>query len=293
MLQEGEICDDGNLISNDTCNQHCSGVCGDGIIQLGEECDDGNSIQTDGCLSSCVIMEMVLMQAGSFNMGSDVYSSEQPIHNVQITSDFYVGKTEVTVGQYRACVNAGVCTEPDHYDYSYCNWTSSVGAKENHPVNCVDWFQARTFAKWIGGDLLTEAQWEYVATAQGQAITYPWGNIEPTCEIVNFEYNCHGRTTPVCSKTGGNTAQGVCDMGGNVWEWVLDEWHDSYSGAPVNEQAWCSDMGICNTNTSAPRVIRGGSWSHDASYLRSALRSYGSPGGRDHGLGFRVSDLVH
>jgi cysteine-rich repeat protein len=302
VREEVEQCDDGNLVDTDECHNDCT-RCGDGVVQAlaGEECDDGNSIhgdicgndcKTKPCGAHCPAMEMILMQAGSFDMGSNTSTSAQPIHNVQIRSNFYVGKTEVTVGQYRACVNAGQCSAPDGFsNSSSCNWTSSVGSKETHPVNCVDWNQARTFAKWVGGDLLTEAQWEYVATAQGKSIIYPWGNTEPTCEIVNF-YNCVGSTAPVCSTTGGNTAQGVCDMGGNVWEWVLDEWHASYSGAPANEQAWCSDIGVCNTNTLAHRVDRGGSWFINASYLRSAYRNYGSPGFRNNYLGFRVSDLV-
>ncbi len=82
-------------------------------------------------------------------------------------------------------------------------------------------------------------------------------------------------------------------IGGNVWEWVLDEWYNSYSGAPINEQAWCSDMGVCNTNTWAPRVLRGGGWDINASNLRSANRGISSLGLRPDTLGFRVSDLVH
>ena len=81
-------------------------------------------------------------------------------------------------------------------------------------------------------------------------------------------------------------------MGGNVWEWVLDEWHGSYSGAPSDDIGWCSDR-VCDSNTSAPRVFRGGSWSADASYLRSANRGNRSPGDRLAYVGFRVSDLVH
>ncbi len=96
----------------------------------------------------------------------------------------------------------------------------------------------------------------------------------------------------MCSKTGGNTVQGLCDMGGNVWEWVLDEWHGSYSGAPSDDRGWCSDRG-CDGNTSALRVLRGGSWDLYASGLRSAARTAYSPGLRSNRIGFRVSDTVH
>ncbi len=304
ILEGMEECDDGNLIDTDQCSPSCQlARCGDGFVQVDvEECDDGNNVNNDSCRNNCQItppcgvncpaIEMILIQAGSFNMGSNSSSNEQPIHNVQIRSNFYVSKTEVTVGQYRDCVRAGQCTAPDDTANSTdCNWTSSVGSKETHPVNCVDWNQARAYARWIGGDLLTESQWEYVATAQGQIITYPWGNVEPICDIANYTYSCHEGTTPVCSKTGGNTTQGVCDMGGNVWEWVLDEYHSSYGGAPSDDIGWCSDRG-CDSNTSVHRVNRGGSWSDDASSLRSAVRSDYSPNLRNPYVGFRVSYVV-
>ncbi len=159
----------------------------------------------------------------------------------------------------------------------------------------MDWNQARIFAKWVGGDLPSEAQWEYAARSGGRDIKYPWGNEEATCKYAvmdDGEYGCgEKRSWEVCSKTGGNTVQGLCDMGGNVWEWVLDEWHDSYSGGPSDDIGWCSDR-VCESNSSAPRVSRGGSWYNDASGLRSAARGNASPGGRSDDLGFRVSDIV-
>jgi iron(II)-dependent oxidoreductase len=227
-------------------------------------------------------------------MGSeDGSSDEKPIHRV-IVKDFYMSKTEVTVGQYRKCVEAGECSEPDDKNhYSKCNWGYSD--RDDHPINCVDWNQARAFAKWVGGDLPSEAQWEYASRSGGKDIKYPWGNAEATCEYAVMYDNENGcgrdRTWEVCSKTGGNTTQGLCDMGGNVWEWVLDEWNDSYSGAPSNDIGWCSDRG-CDGDTSAHRVYRGGSWRYYASILRSAIRNDLSPGDRSADIGFRVSDFV-
>jgi formylglycine-generating enzyme required for sulfatase activity len=237
---------------------------------------------------------LVEIKGGTFMMGSeDGYSNEKPIHRVSV-EDFYMSKTEVTVGQYRKCVDAGVCSEPeDKNSNKYCNWGYSD--RDDHPMNCVDWKQARAFARWVGGDLPSEAQWEYASRSGGEDIKYPWGNAEATCEYAVMDEGGDGcgrdRTWEVCSKTGGNTTQGLCDMGGNVWEWVLDEWHSSYSGAPSDDIGWCSDRG-CDGDTSALRVRRGGGWYNDASYLRSAFRNSSSPGLRIIYLGFRVSDLV-
>ena len=77
-----------------------------------------------------------------------------------------------------------------------------------------------------------------------------------------------------------------------MWEWVLDEYHNSYSGAPSDDIGWCSDR-ECESNASAYRVFRGGSWRYGASYLRSTNHSGYSPGRRYNDLGFRVSDIVH
>jgi formylglycine-generating enzyme required for sulfatase activity len=82
----------------------------------------------------------------------------------------------------------------------------------------------------VGGDLPSESQWMYVATSQGKDIEYPWGN-EPdlSCDLAviskkKYKFACgRNRSWEVCSKMLGNTQQGVCDMLGNVREWVLDE----------------------------------------------------------------------
>ena len=226
-------------------------------------------------------IEWIKIDGGSFMMGSENGDNdEKPIHMVSI-KDFYMSKTEVTVGQYRSCVDVGVCSKPDS-----CNWTDDIRDKEDHPINCVDWKQARRFAKWVGGDLPSEAQWEYASRSRGKEIKYPWTNTVPTCRIANYA-GCHGKTTPVCSKTAGNSTQGLCDMGGNVWEWVLDELHMSYHGAPNDDLGWCSNE-TCENQHAVSRIARGGSCYDNASYLRSTARGYGSKTLRDRGIGFRV-----
>ena len=83
------------------------------------------------------------------------------MHNVQIRT-FKIMKTEVTVGQYEMCVNSSACDTPIHKNY-LCNWGQK--GRKDHPINCLTWHQARNFAKWVGGDLPTEAQWERAACA--------------------------------------------------------------------------------------------------------------------------------
>lgn len=208
-------------------------------------------------------------------------SDEEPVHRVRVKA-FELAKTEVTVGQYRACVEAGACTKPG--TGGFCNWGES--ARESHPVNCVDWSQARAFSRWAGGRLPSEAEWEYAARSGGRDQAYPWGNEAASCDRTIVDNGGNGcgrqRTWPVCSKAKGNSAHGLCDLAGNVWEWVEDWYHDTYRGAPSGGSAWTSPAGSYG-------VFRGGSWYYTGSYCRAANRNGYDPGYRLHGLGFRAA----
>ncbi|MBI5244538.1 MAG: SUMF1/EgtB/PvdO family nonheme iron enzyme [Elusimicrobia bacterium] len=88
-----------------------------------------------------------------------------------------MAKTEVTVAQYKACVDTGACAAPD--TGGSCNW--GVSGRESHPVNCVDWNQAKAFSEWADGRLPSEAEWEYAARSAGKDRKYPWGDEQATC----------------------------------------------------------------------------------------------------------------
>jgi len=236
-----------------------------------------------------------LIPGGSFNMGSnDGDDDERPVHSVTVRT-FEMSKTAVTFRQYRACVSAGGCT-PAHVDDGTCwIWNGSKWEQgrlpssfqgDEQPVVCVDWDQAQAYARWAGGRLPTEAEWEYAARSGGRDWKYPWGNENATCEraVMDDGGNGCGRnsTWPVCSKPRGNTTQGLCDMAGNVWEWVQDWYHDSYNGAPTDGSAW-------ERPTGSVRVVRGGSWGRNAGYVRAAVRSYDLPGVRGDLVGFRLA----
>jgi formylglycine-generating enzyme required for sulfatase activity len=234
-------------------------------------------------------LEWVTIPAGKFMMGSNSagsYSNEKPVHPVSVRS-FQMTKTEVTVAQYRLCVQAVACSPPDTGDY--CNW--GVSGRDNHPVNCVDWEQAQAFARWVGARLPTEAEWEYAARSGGKDRVYPWGDEKATCQraVMRDEssgYACGTKATwPVCSKPAGNTDQGLCDMAGNVLEWVQDWYHNSYNGAPSDGSAWESPAG-------SHRVYRGGPWNLDARFVRAAIRFWDVPGSRMDTRGFRLARSV-
>ena len=230
--------------------------------------------------------EMVVVPAGSFTMGSpaseeDHHDSESPQHRVRISQAFAVGKYEVTFAEWDACVDGGGCNGhlPDDEGWG----------RGRRPANYVSWEDAQAYVAWLSRKtgkeyrLLSESEWEYAARA-GTQTRYHWGD-----SVGRNRANCDGcgsrwddeRTAPVGSFSANGF--GLHDMAGNVWEWVEDCWHDSYSGAPSDGSAWTTG-GNCSG-----RVLRGGSWDSGPGYLRSANRFRGSPGLRYNDLGFRVS----
>jgi iron(II)-dependent oxidoreductase len=236
-------------------------------------------------------IEWVTIPGGSFMMGTDLVEPARPVHKVRVPA-FQMAKTVVTNKQYRACVEAGRCTAPyDCYDSRGGHFKD-----ENQPVVCVDWDQAKTFSEWAGGRLPSEAEWEYAARGAGKNWIHPWGEEEPNCDFAVIDDRfagpgCgHRATWPVCSKPKGNTPQGLCDMVGNVAQWVQDLYHPSYVGAPTDGSAWGSPSDIApdypyNWNY----VLKGSSWQYSSCWnLQSACRlPYSHHDRYDDYIGFR------
>ena len=168
--------------------------------------------------------------------------------------------TEITVAQYRACVDVDRCSPPG--DDEWCNW--SMAGREHHPVNCIDWSQAKAVCRWLGGRLPTEDEW-YAEASNGGTRRYPWGDEEVNCERAIWRKGCGRESTwPVCSRPEGNSVSGLCDMSGNVWEWTATAGDESR------------------------RVVRGGSWLYDyPDALRAAERGRNVPTDRNNHLGAR------
>jgi formylglycine-generating enzyme required for sulfatase activity len=264
---------------------------------------------------------MVTIPAGSFKMGSPADEPERlddegPQHRVKVAA-FELGKTEVTVAQYRAFTEAtNYRTEAEisagsnkgclawlagEKGVSYpadLNWRNpGIVQGKDDPVVCLSWNDAQAYVRWLSRDtgerwrLPTEAEWEYAARA-GTTTPFSTGACITTRQANyngNFDYkDCGAKTGVYVSKTqpvGSYPANpwGLHDLPGNVWEWVEDCYHDSYQGAPTDGSAWT--QGACPA-----RVVRGGSWYGSPRVLRSAFRGRSVPGSRvSNDVGFRVA----
>jgi len=222
--------------------------------------------------SATLPVEWITIPGGKFKMGTYEFADTLPIREVTIKT-FEMMKTAVTVDM------AGDLS-------GICNWGKA--GRQLHPVNCITWRQANKYAEFKGVRLPSESEWEYAATSGGKERNYPWGDGKPTCNTtVMYGYENHvcgyKTTMPVCSKPAGNTEQGLCDMTGNVWQWVQDKYKDSYYKAP-------SDGSAVKTIMGGYHVVRGGAFNSDAAIiLRSDIRGVGGGGRRLDGIGFRLA----
>jgi len=222
---------------------------------------------------------MVALYPAPFTMGSNSSDpSERPAHKVALRTPFAIGKVEVTVGQWAQCVKASVCPSVP----------SAANAAENLPIRDVSWDEAQLYLKWLSTvsrrpyRLPTEAEWEYAARG-GTTSRYWWGE-----QMKGGNASCKGCGEPWKAEApppvGSFVANpfGLLDMNGSVWEWVQDCWHSSYKGAPADGSAWAD--GNCQS-----RVIRGGSWREDGSYMLTTTRFKYDASVRQSQNGFRVA----
>lgn len=232
-----------------------------------------------------VPLEMVKVPAGSLLMGSpeDEFKREKeyesPQHQVSLKS-FYIGRFEVTQAQWEAVMG----TNP------------STFKGKDLPVDSVDWNEANAFCRKLSQmtgrryRLPTEAEWEYACRATTTTAFHFGETI--TTDLANYDGNSSykreprgrllSKTTPVGSYGVANKF-GLFDMHGNLHEWCQDVLHNGYEGAPTDGSAWERPYG-----DTIQRVLRGGSWSSDPDFCRSAVRVRAAPTLKSYVIGLRV-----
>jgi len=209
---------------------------------------------------------MILVQGGTFQMGSgDEDANEKPVHLVTV-SNFYIAKYQVTQKLWREVMG----NNPSYF--KNC---------DNCPVESISWNDAQEFVKKLNAKtgkkyrLPTEAEWEYAASGGSSRRKWAGTNSESSLDSYAwYEDNSEGKTHPVGTKSPNEL--GIYDMNGNVWEWCED-WYKSYPNSS-NEFDY----------TGSIRVNRGGGWDNNASDCRVANRGSSTPTYSFNILGFRV-----
>jgi formylglycine-generating enzyme len=238
---------------------------------------------TAGLAADSALTKMVLIPAGSYEMGgARGEKDERPAHSIAIDS-FYMSETEVTIWEYLQCVQSGKCRMPFWWNrHFYPQKVDDRSGKEwlNLPVTGVSWDDAQAYCAWKGEGfrLPTEAEWEYAARG-GTQTNYFWGDNYDSAALYAVIKNC---LSPV--KTTRPNQYGLYDMLGNAWEWCQDRYDARYYEKSPTE----NPQGPSDTKRYPYRVVRGGSWNEYLWNLRCANRNYGEPFRRFDGVGFRI-----
>ena len=258
--------------------------------------------------------EMVVIPPGTFIMGSPETEKnrdkDEGLHKVTIAYSFAVSKGPITWDQWEACARDAMC---DGQAVETALRLDSEGrpiqnygdhGRGNHPVVGVSWWDAKVFIGWLNRKtgkenyrLLSESEFEYAARA-GTATTYWWGN-EPSHDYANYGKEvgqdlggmAAGRdvwensTSPICSFP--TNAFGLCDMHGNIYQWIEDCYETNIASLPTDGSA-------AKTGNCAVRGFRSNSFESNPKSLRSANRAFvyaPNTRGRNY-LGFRVAKTL-
>jgi len=233
-------------------------------------------------LGDRVTLDMLVIPAGIFGMGTPGYSpyqDEHPYHQVRISS-FLMSKYPITQEQWKAVMK----------------WEPPYRCKgPKRPVDRVSWKNAAEFCQRLSKRtghiyrLPAEAEWEYACRAGTRTPFYFGETI--TTELANYVGEQARQSLPKgiyrheSSDVGSfpPNAFGLYDMHGNVWEWCADDWHDDYSGSPFDGRVWVAGK------RTADKVMRGGSWHEPPENCRSATRLKMNEQEAEDFFGFRVA----
>jgi formylglycine-generating enzyme required for sulfatase activity len=240
--------------------------------------------------------------AGRFRMGARGYDArEEPVHEVTIADDFYLGTFPVTQEQYRAVArrSPALQSKPEPSDFK----------GPRRPVENVTWRDAVRFADWLTREragklpkdfgracLPTEVEWEHACRAGTETEYYAGDGAAALGAVAWYGENSGGETHPVDERDESHPF-GLFGMHGNVWEWCHDVFDETAyrrrvdgkadPGASGREREY--ELGLESMlGSGRPRVLRGGSWDFRPEFCRSASRNWIVPGGRVGFDGFRV-----
>jgi gamma-glutamyl hercynylcysteine S-oxide synthase len=227
-------------------------------------------------------------------IGAD-YPGEGPPKQLDIPG-FFIGRYAVNNGEFAHFIEDDGYRRPEFWSAKDFVWLKSLNINEpafwrealfnlpEKPVTGVSFYEAQAYARWVGGRLPTEIEWEKAARGT-QGASYPWGEEEPDASCANFAPDfvpVNIAPIKVLDCALGDSPYGCRQMAGNVNEWCSDFFHID---TPVRR----SPKMLVELRPSRRRVLKGGSWGSGASRLRASAR-WSSPAElRDNILGFRLA----
>lgn len=242
--------------------------------------------------------DMVRIPAGEFQMGSQTYAAEQ-IHTVYLDA-YYIDAFEVTNAQFKVFIDANPQWSKSQIQRIFHNgrylrlWNGDEfpKGKGNHPVVYVSWYAAMAYADWVNKRLPTEAEWEKAARGGIVGQRYVWGDL-PDPKKSNYGYY-DTNTLSVGSYL--PNGYGLYDMGGNVWEFCLDQYDKGFYRRSPKKNPFCDDVGIDEVlekylSITSRRVSRGGSWNTPGP-ARTSVRGNDMPSNTNSWLGFRCAKSI-
>ncbi len=232
---------------------------------------------------------------------------EKKVRRVTLET-FAIGKYEVSVGEYEACVAAGACRPPEwrepgsqfHIETGRNNYYKRLGGNvtgKDYPIVGVSWDDAIAYANWLSTKtgqayrLPSDAEWEYAARA-GTRTLYWWGDGEKAGDKVMAACRgCGGEFDGVNNAPVAGFAAnpwGLHNVHGNVWEWAADFYCDDFRSGPGDGSARVKDD--CPVRDGANlHVLRGGSSFYEARFMKASVRLRNFHDFRNFSVGFRVA----
>ena len=259
-----------------------------------------------------IMTEMIKIKGGNFLQGWDdsnnnfTFDNEKPAH-IRSVSDFQISKYPITNHQYmKFILDKGYFKKeywtpegwrwkeknnialPLYWEWNinnqkfmYQRWDKIEEILPNNPIYHISWYEALAFAKWSGGRLPTESEWEYLATNKGTTL-YPWGDKQPDESRGNINFKLDGPTNVTFYPLGENNDK-IEGLIGNIWEWCMEPIYpyDGFKIDPIYREMSYPFFGYKN-------ICRGGAWCVPGHLINSKYRNAQAPDCRIQYIGFRI-----